>query len=89
MAIGPLIEQAHPTDAENSATKPRWERRRLDLVDDVDAAYARLEDVAPLVHELTTMPWGNRTFQLRDPEGTAVSLYTPVTDAAKQRFSKR
>lgn len=58
-------------------------------VDDVDAEYARLKDDVPLVHELKTMPWGNRTFQFRDPEGTAVSLYTPVTDAAKQRFASR
>ncbi len=35
------------------------------------------------------MPWGNRTAQFRDPEGTAVSLFTPDTDAAKARFASR
>ena len=35
------------------------------------------------------MPWGNRTAQFRDPEGTAVSLFAPVTDAAKARFASR
>ena len=58
-------------------------------VDDIDAEYDRLKDKVPLVHELKTMPWGNKTFQFRDPEGTAVSLFTPVTEAAKRRFAER
>ena len=35
------------------------------------------------------LPWGNQTFQLRDPEGSLVSLYMPVTEAAKARFGNR
>ncbi|MFT4181981.1 MAG: VOC family protein [Rhizobium sp.] len=58
-------------------------------VDDIDAEYARLKDKAPLVHELKTMPWGNATFQFRDPDGNAVSLYMPSTDEAKKRFATR
>ena len=58
-------------------------------VEDVDADYARLKDRVSLVHELKMMPWGNRTFQFRDPEGTAVSLYMPATEAAKARFAAR
>jgi uncharacterized glyoxalase superfamily protein PhnB len=58
-------------------------------VDNIDAHYERLKDKVPLVHELKTMPWGNRTFQFRDPEGTAVSLYMPETAEAKQRFGSR
>ena len=58
-------------------------------VDDIDADYARLRDEVPLVHELKTMPWGNKTFQFRDPEGNAVSLYMPATDEAKRRFASR
>ena len=58
-------------------------------VDDVDAEFHRLKDKVDLVHELKTMPWGNRTFQFRDPEGTAVSLYMPLTEAAKARFAGR
>src|SRR6185369_13075006 len=56
-------------------------------VEDVDADYERLKDKVTLVHELKMMPWGNKTFQFRDPEGTAVSLYMPATDAAKARFA--
>ena len=59
------------------------------MVDDVDAAFARLKDRAEVVHEPKLLPWGNRTAQFRDSEGTLVALYTPVTDAAKQRFAGR
>jgi uncharacterized glyoxalase superfamily protein PhnB len=58
-------------------------------VDDVDAEFARLKDKIEVVHEPKVMPWGNRTAQFRDPEGTAVSLFTPATDAAKKRFASR
>ena len=58
-------------------------------VEDIDADYERLKDKVQLVHELKMMPWGNKTFQFRDPEGTAVSLYMPATDAAKKRFASR
>jgi uncharacterized glyoxalase superfamily protein PhnB len=58
-------------------------------VDDVDAEFERLKGAAMVVQEPKTMPWGNRAAQFRDPEGTLVSLYTPVTDAAKRRFGSR
>ncbi len=58
-------------------------------VEDIDAHYERLEGKVSLVHEMKTMPWGNKTFQFRDPEGTAVSLYMPATDAARKRFASR
>ncbi len=59
------------------------------MVDDVDAEFARLNGKVELVHEPKLMPWGNRTAQFRDPEGTLVALYTPVSEAAKQRFAGR
>jgi uncharacterized glyoxalase superfamily protein PhnB len=58
-------------------------------VEDIDADYERLKDKVQLVHELKMMPWGNKTFQFRDPEGTAVSLYMPATNEAKRRFAPR
>jgi len=58
-------------------------------VEDIDAAFERLKGKVALVHEMKTMPWGNKTFQFRDPEGTAVSLYMPLTEAARQRFAAR
>jgi uncharacterized glyoxalase superfamily protein PhnB len=59
------------------------------MVTDVDAEFERLKDKAEVVHEPKNMPWGNRTVQFRDPEGTIVGLFMPVTEAAKQRFASR
>jgi uncharacterized glyoxalase superfamily protein PhnB len=59
------------------------------MVADVDSDFARLKGKVEMVHEPKTMPWGNRTVQFRDPEGTLVSLFTPFTDAAKKRFGSR
>jgi len=59
-------------------------------VGEVDAEYARLKAfVAEWVQEPTTMPWGNRSILLRDPDGNLVNLFTPVTDEAIQRFQGR
>jgi len=58
-------------------------------VEDIQSEYARLKDRVVLVHELKTMPWGNTTFQVRDPEGNAVSLYMPALEEAKRRFASR
>ena len=58
-------------------------------VDDVDAEFARQKAEVQVVLEPKTMPWGNRAAQFRDPEGSLVSMYTPVTDAAKKRFGGR
>ncbi|MBV9909075.1 MAG: VOC family protein [Hyphomicrobiales bacterium] len=58
-------------------------------VDDVEAEFARLKDKVEVVQAPKMMPWGNRAAQFRDPEGTLVGIYTPVTDAAKARFASR
>jgi uncharacterized glyoxalase superfamily protein PhnB len=58
-------------------------------VDDVDAEFARLKDKIEVVHAPKMMPWGNCAAQFRDPEGTLVGMYTPVTEAAKARFVSR
>lgn len=54
-------------------------------VDDVDAASTRIP-AEVVVQQPTTMPWGNRSLLFRDPDGNLVNFFTPVTDAAKQRF---
>jgi uncharacterized glyoxalase superfamily protein PhnB len=59
------------------------------IIDDVDAMFDRLKDKVDLVHEPKLLPWGNRSCQFRDPEGTIVSLFMPVTEAAKTRFGSR
>ncbi|QQD76183.1 VOC family protein [Curtobacterium sp. YC1] len=54
-------------------------------VADVDAALARLEpEREDVVLEPTTMPWGNRSALVRDPDGNVVNLFsTPTTDRAE------
>ena len=63
------------------------------LVEDVDAVFASLTDGSisdgpiEMVGEPKTMPWGNRSLLLRDPDGTLVNLFTPVTPAAIAKFA--
>ncbi len=59
------------------------------LVEDVDAAFLRLRDqVAAVLQEPTTMPWGNRSLLFRDPDGNLINLFTPVTPAAIRKFAQ-
>ena len=55
------------------------------LVEDVDAVYRQLVDeygdTLTVLQEPATMPWGNRSLLLRDPEGTPVNIYAPVSAA--------
>lgn len=39
-----------------------------------------------IVQEPTTMPWGNQSLLLRDPDGNLVNLFTPVTPEAIEKF---
>jgi catechol 2,3-dioxygenase-like lactoylglutathione lyase family enzyme len=58
------------------------------LVDDVDVTYAALQGwVTTFVNEPTTMPWGNRSLLLRDPDGNLVNLFSPATDPARAKFA--
>ena len=79
-----LFGEGSARSADNRSVIIEWQ------VDDVDAEYARLSaDIADWVQTPTTMPWGNRSVLLRDPDGNLVNLYTPVTDEAKKRFAER
>ncbi|EXG82950.1 VOC family protein [Cryptosporangium arvum] len=46
------------------------------LVDDVDALHGTLDDVE-VVMPPTTMPWGNRSLLVRDPDGNLVNFFKP------------
>jgi uncharacterized glyoxalase superfamily protein PhnB len=48
-------------------------------VDDVDKEYGRLQcAIHEFVQKPTTMPWGNRSLLLRDPDGNLINFFTPV-----------
>ena len=44
-------------------------------VDDVDAVRVRLPASVEVVMEPATMPWGNRSMLLRDPDGNVVNVF--------------
>ena len=60
-------------------------------VEDVDRDYERLAGY--LEHEIvqkpTTMPWGNKSFLFRDPDGNLVNMFTPVTPEAIKKFANK
>jgi catechol 2,3-dioxygenase-like lactoylglutathione lyase family enzyme len=59
------------------------------LVADVDGVYKNLAgSVEEFVNEPTTMPWGNRSLLFRDPDGNLVNFFTPVTQAAIDKFAR-
>ena len=56
------------------------------LVEDVDRVHRELTGfVTDVVNAPTTMPWGNRSLLFRDPDGTMVNLFPPVSAEAKAR----
>ena len=56
-------------------------------VGDVDAQYRKLmETIDDFVQTPTTMPWGNRSLLLRDPDGNLVNFFTPVSAEAIRKF---
>ncbi|MCZ0983095.1 VOC family protein [Streptomyces diastatochromogenes] len=58
-------------------------------VADVDRVYRNLADsVTDFVTEPTTLPWGNRSLLLRDPDGNLVNFFTPVTPMAIERLAR-
>ncbi|WP_406504811.1 VOC family protein [Streptomyces sp. NBC_00212] len=71
---------AHPADNRSVILEFR--------VDDVDDVARNLTaHVQEFVQEPTTMPWGNRSLLLRDPDGNLVNFFTPVTPAAIERLT--
>lgn len=51
-------------------------------VADVDQCFGRLAHRrASVVMDPTTMPWGNRSMLLRDPDGNLINLFTPPQGA--------
>ena len=48
-----------------------------------------LGDDLDIVQAPTMMPWGNMSVLIRDPEGSLINLYTPVTPQALQLQQNR
>jgi catechol 2,3-dioxygenase-like lactoylglutathione lyase family enzyme len=63
------------------------------VVEDVESLLAimktELGDDLDIVQAPTMMPWGNLSVLIRDPEGSLINLYTPVTPQALQLQQNR
>ncbi|HEY5332330.1 MAG TPA: VOC family protein [Solirubrobacterales bacterium] len=63
------------------------------LVEDVQILLEKLRaefgDELVVVQEPTMMPWGNMSLMIRDPDGTLINLYTPVTPDARKLQEQR
>ncbi len=56
-------------------------------VGDVDAVFRRLAPIiGDVVQKPTTQPWGNRSVLFRDPDGTLVNFFTPVSAQAVAKY---
>ncbi|MFH8468772.1 VOC family protein [Streptomyces sp. NPDC017991] len=78
----PLFAPGSARPAENHSVITEF------LVDDVDGVHRNLTGfVTDFVAGPTTMPWGNRSLLLRDPDGNLVNFFTPVTEQARKKFA--
>jgi predicted enzyme related to lactoylglutathione lyase len=51
------------------------------VVDDIDREYARIQsEGVPITTEIETEPWGERFFQVSDPNGVVIQLVQWVTE---------
>ncbi|MFJ1758282.1 VOC family protein [Kitasatospora sp. NPDC088134] len=59
------------------------------LVEDVDLLAAQLAAAGTTpVSGPATLPWGNRSLLVRDPDGNLVNFFAPVTPAARARLAR-
>ena len=58
------------------------------ICENIDAEYERLANaIGPfIVQKPTTMPWGNKSLVLRDPDGNLVNFFTPIDANAIKKF---
>jgi catechol 2,3-dioxygenase-like lactoylglutathione lyase family enzyme len=57
------------------------------MVLNVDTEYERIREFTnDVILVPTTMPWGNRSLIIRDPDGNLINFFTPVTPQAIKKF---
>lgn len=68
----------------DSAPSPRFSL--WVYVDDCDTAVDRLREVATVVEEPVSQPWGERVAKLLDPDGNLIIIGSTETDPGRQRI---
>ena len=91
LAIGstrtvPLFAPGSAVSASQPQRDHRVPGRRVDALWQQLAPWIPTADV---VAEPKTMPWGNRSLLVRDPDGNLVNFFTPVTPEARAKFGLR
>ncbi|MDQ1096504.1 MULTISPECIES: VOC family protein [Chryseobacterium] len=58
------------------------------MVNDVERIFEHLRPFLDsyLIQKPTIMPWGNKSLLFRDPDGNLVNFFSPVTEAAAEKF---
>ena len=75
-AASGIIEVIHPGGREFTPPVGAW---LLFHVDDVDELYRRVRRKGLSIKlELTDRPWGHREFQVADPNGITVAVFSPI-----------
>ncbi len=56
------------------------------VVDDIDTEYARLQaEGIPITTPIETEPWGERFFQVTDPNGVVIQLVQWITQPDNEK----
>jgi len=70
-----LVKQFNAGAAIAASNRSAIVELQLDTLDEVDATYTRLGSTVDTAMPPSTMPWGNRSMLLRDPDGNLVNIF--------------
>lgn len=91
LAIGNV--RTLPLFGDNHGVEPAANRSAIIefRVDNIEGIFRHIEQElgsAAIVQAPTTMPWGNRSLLVRDPDGNLVNFFQPVSAEAIARFKR-
>ncbi|HEX4461128.1 MAG TPA: VOC family protein [Polyangia bacterium] len=71
-----MVKQFNAGVCVSAANRSAILELQLDRADEVDGVHARLAGArADIAMAPTTMPWGNRSLLLRDPDGNVINVF--------------
>lgn len=75
MSTEPMIERFNAGAASAGANRSAIIELQLEDAAAVDALHARLGDTVECAMPPSTMPWGNRSLLIRDPDGNLINIF--------------